>query len=270
MENSRRLRRELAFEFAKLNGLEQSVDLTLDDASTKALATEVRKQAGICLQLLDKYQLSMPSRMRSYSEGKCQRFREDLRRTEMRFRDASGEFERRILQTSDRFKTVDRGWSDLRVLEDALGGWDAGIDGEQDEECGEEYGEEYGEGAPSISHAALSRHYIDVQNDQDIEALMALVDDDVEFKLAFDPPLVGKAAVRRQYERDWTDHEGTLVSVNEVFEGEEKVAVEIHVDSGPPSNVLFNGVVVHQWNDEGRLTHYQLYVDEVTPAEGCP
>lgn len=244
-------------EFAKLNGLQKSVDLTLHDAGTKALATEVRKQAGICLQLLDKYQLSMPGRMRSYAESKCQRFREDLRQTEMRFRDASGEFERRILQTERQHAGEGR-WRDITLPEEALDDWDARAHGREEEDDTD----------PLTSPVALSRYFIEVQNGQDIDRLMELVDDDVEFKLAFDPPLLGKAAVRRQYERDWGDHENTVVYVNEVFERNEKVAVEIHVDSGPPSNVLYNGVVVHRWNDEGRLTHYQLYVDEVTSAEG--
>ena len=96
---------------------------------------------------------------------------------------------------------------------------------------------------------------------------MVLVDDDVEFKRAFDPPLNGKAAVRLQYEQDWADHKSEVVDIRQVFEAEGMVAIEIHVDSGPPSNVLYDGVVIHHWNDEGRLARYQLYVDEVTSAE---
>ncbi len=253
MESSRRLKRELAFEFAKLRGLEQSVDLALDDASTKALAAEVRKQAGVCLALLDKYQLSMPSRMRSYSEAKCQHFREDLKRTEMRFRGASGEFEGRIFQERpERPHAGDARWGDFCVPEEGLGSVDSDGEGEMDLET------------PLTWQVALSEEFIEVQNDRDIDGLMAMVDDDVEFKLAFDPPLSGKAEVRRQYERDWADHESMVVTIKEVFESERKVAIEIHVDSGPPSNVLYRGVVVHHWSDEGRLTHHQLYVDEMT------
>lgn len=33
--------------------------------------------------------------------------------------------------------------------------------------------------------------------------------------------------------------------------------------------VHYDGVVVHHWSDEGRLTRYQLFVDEVSSAEGC-
>lgn len=262
--NSRKLKRELTFEYAKLNGLQQSVDLTLDDASTKALATEVRKQAGVCLQLLDKYQLSMPGRMRSYSEGKCQHLREDLRQTEMLFRDASGEFERRILQTSYRQrKGGPERWVDLYGLEDTLDGWGSDVHGEPEGE-----GEE--QDPPFTSHAALSHLYIEMQNSRDIDGLMELVDDDVTFKLAFDPLLRGKAAVRRQYERDWADHDSMVVDVLDVFESERSVAVEVHVDYGAPSNLRYNGIVVHRWNEDGCLTHHQLYVDEVVPAGAEP
>jgi hypothetical protein len=296
MESTRRLRRELSFEFAKLNGLQRSVDLTVDDASTKALATEVRKQAGVCLKLLDKYQLSMPGRMRTYSEGHCQRFREDLKRTEMHFRESAGEFERRLPGESERAQAADVRWRGFNELEEALDGADAldradaldgadafdGADAPDGEEAldseealdikaiientdpGLSGGQE--DEIPSISPVALSRRYIEAQNDKDIDGLMALLDEDVEFKLAFDPPLKGSAAVRRHYEQEWADNGCVVVDTRDVFESDEKVAIEIHVDNGSPSNLLYNGVVVHRWNDEGRLTHHQLYVDEVIPA----
>jgi hypothetical protein len=114
---------------------------------------------------------------------------------------------------------------------------------------------------------ALSRRYVEAHNRQDLDDLMVLVDDDVEFKQAFDPLLNGKAAVRLQYEQEWADHKSVVVNIRQVFEAEGMVAIEINVDSGPPSNVLYDGVVVHHWNDEGRLARYQLYVDEVSSAE---
>ena len=113
----------------------------------------------------------------------------------------------------------------------------------------------------------LSRRYVEAHNRQDLDGLMVLVDDDVEFKRAFDPPLNGKAAVRLQYEQDWANHKDEVVNIRQVFVAEGMVAIEIHVDSGPPSNVLYDGCVVHHWNDERHLARYQLYVDEVTSAQ---
>ena len=95
MASTRKLRKELTCEVAKLRGLQQSVDPTLDHVSARPLAIQIRKQAGVCLDLLDHYQSSAPGRMWSYAERKCQPLREDLKRTEMLFRAASGEWARR-------------------------------------------------------------------------------------------------------------------------------------------------------------------------------
>jgi hypothetical protein len=82
------------YEVAKLRGLQQSVDPALHDVRAKALALEIRKQAETCLALLDQYQSNVPGRMWFYAESKCRPLREDLTRTEMLFRGASGEMER--------------------------------------------------------------------------------------------------------------------------------------------------------------------------------
>ncbi len=255
MQSARRLQKELSFEMAKLNGLQSSVDPTLDDTHTKVLATEIRKQAGICLHLLDQYQLSVPGRMWTYTESRCRPLRDDLRRTEMLFRDASGEFLGRM-QTSDTAPPAVASVTPIRPhfsVEDLFAEWADPVIAD----------EEQGACSTPTSVQALSRSYIELHNDHDLDGLMALVDDGVEFKLAFEAPLDGKAAVRRQYEREWADHERVVMEVKEVFETETKVAMEIHVDLGPPSDLRYNGVVVHHWNDEGRLVRLQLYVDDV-------
>jgi ketosteroid isomerase-like protein len=119
------------------------------------------------------------------------------------------------------------------------------------------------------SPVALTRHYIETHNRQDLDGLLAFVAEDVTFKRAGDRPLDGKSAVRRQYEQDWSSHKNVVVNIRQVFEAGRNVAVEIHVHSGPPSNVHYDGIVVHHWNGEDHLTRCQLFVDEVTSAEGC-
>ncbi len=99
MDRTRKLRRELGYGLAKLRGLEQSVDASNNDAGTRALAIQTREQAEICLHLLDQYQSSVPSRMWSDAERRCQPLREDLRRIGVRFRTVSGEWE---LRTEER------------------------------------------------------------------------------------------------------------------------------------------------------------------------
>lgn len=114
----------------------------------------------------------------------------------------------------------------------------------------------------------LSRVYIDRHNEGDLDGLLALVARDIDFKRAGDEPLRGAAAVRRQYEEDWADHDQVVVTPNRLFECGRSVAVEIHVESGPPTNVMYDGVVVHEWDDADKLINYRLYVDEVVPSSG--
>jgi hypothetical protein len=105
---TRRLKRELTDELAKLHGLvgvwslpvvgQHSVDGTLDEESSKELAGQIRDQAEICLNLLDQYQSSVPGPAWSYAERKCVPLRADLKQTEMFFRAASGEWEGRFGQ----------------------------------------------------------------------------------------------------------------------------------------------------------------------------
>lgn len=116
------------------------------------------------------------------------------------------------------------------------------------------------------SPSELSRQYIKFHNDYDLDGLIGLVDELVDFKRAGDESLRGAVAVRRQYPEDWEGHDQVVVTVSRIFESASSAAVEIHVDSGPPSNVRYFGVVVHDWSKEGRLLKYRLYIDEILPS----
>ena len=120
MDRTRKLRRELSYGIAKLRILEDSVDPTDDDAGAKALATQIREQAGVCLHLLDQYQLAVPGRMWTYAETKCRPLRDDLKRTELLFRDASGEFARRSEVRPYVHQTPDWMWGDVYESDDDL------------------------------------------------------------------------------------------------------------------------------------------------------
>ena len=92
---------------------------------------------------------------------------------------------------------------------------------------------------------------------------MRLVDEFIDFKRAGDESLSGAEAVRRRYLEDWEDHAQVVVTVNRIFGSASSAAIEIHVESCPPSNVWCDAVVVHDWSSKGRLSKYRLYVDEV-------
>jgi ketosteroid isomerase-like protein len=116
------------------------------------------------------------------------------------------------------------------------------------------------------SPGQLSRRYIELHDSYDIDGMLELVDDSIYFKRAEEEPLVGAETVRRQYLEDWEGHERVAVTVRRIFESESSAAIKIHVESGPPSNVQYDGVVVHDWSGDGRLVRYRLYVDEVLPS----
>jgi ketosteroid isomerase-like protein len=114
----------------------------------------------------------------------------------------------------------------------------------------------------------LSRSYIDRHNDSELDGLLALVADDIDFKRAGDEPLRGASAVRRQYQEDWKDHHHVVVTPKRAFELGRSAAVEVHVESGPPSEVMYDGVVIHEWDEADRLIRYRLYVDDGVSSRG--
>jgi ketosteroid isomerase-like protein len=117
------------------------------------------------------------------------------------------------------------------------------------------------------SPTELSRAYIAAFNAGDIDALVSLVDESVDFKRPDEECLLGRAAVEARYEEDWSTHKHVHVDVIRLFESGATVLAEIEVDAGPPSDEWYRGVVVHDWNDEGRLERYRLYVgDTERPA----
>lgn len=174
MDRTRKLRRELSYGVARLRVLEKSVDPAQDDPSAKALATQIREQAGVCLDLLDQYQLSVPGRMWTYAETRCQPLRDDLKRTELQFRDASGEFKRRADKRTYSDVAFDWGWADVYEGQDLVAG---GESDSEDEPVGTH------ERAPMV----LSCRFIEAHNQQDLDGLIDLVDETVEFKTRLRP-----------------------------------------------------------------------------------
>jgi hypothetical protein len=151
---------------AKLHDLQQTVDLTHDEASAKALAAQVRVQAGVCLGLLDQYQSSVPGRMWLDAERKCRPLREELRHTEKLFRVNAGEWERRTLTSSSLYRVCDWALDDLSDPLDDVGGVQARTSVQQAE----------AEAEVTWSPAS-SREYAEAHHRESLDGLMALVDD---------------------------------------------------------------------------------------------
>lgn len=126
---------------------------------------EIREQAGICLDLLDHYQSSVPGRMWSDAERKCQPLREELKRTEMLFRTNSGEWEGRNFKSWQFRRNYDWMWDDVYGPGDDVGRAGAHT---RDESPGNDL----------TSHLAPSRHDVQAYHRRTLDNLMALVDEE--------------------------------------------------------------------------------------------
>jgi len=120
-----------------------------------------------------------------------------------------------------------------------------------------------------VTAAELSRRYIEAHNAHDLDTLVALVADQIDFKRPDDPVLTSRRQVRDRYATDWSTHGQAHVSLLRLLEAGRTVIAEIEVDAGPPSNEWYRGVVIHDWNEDGLLVRYRLYVgDSERPRSG--
>jgi ketosteroid isomerase-like protein len=120
-----------------------------------------------------------------------------------------------------------------------------------------------------VTAAELSRRYIEAHNSRDLDALVALVADEVDFKRPDDPILTSRQLVQEQYATDWSTHGQVHVSVLRLLEAGSTVIAEIEVDAGPPSHEWYRGVVIHDWSEDGHLIRYRLYIgDTDQPGAG--
>lgn len=113
-----------------------------------------------------------------------------------------------------------------------------------------------------MAAADLSRLYVEAHNSQDLDRLIALVADEIDFKRPDDPVLTSREQVREQYSQDWSTHHEVHVGILRLLESGSTVIAEIEVDAGPPSHAWYRGVVIHDWNEDGRLKRYRLYVGD--------
>ena len=119
-----------------------------------------------------------------------------------------------------------------------------------------------------MTAAELSRRYIDAHNAHDLDAIVALVADEIDFKRPDDPVLTNRQQVRERYAIDWSSHGQAHVSLLRLLEAG-SIEIEIEVDAGPPSKEWYRGVVIHDWNEDGLLVRYRLYVgDSERPGDG--
>jgi hypothetical protein len=154
----------LSYEIAKLQTLQQSVDLTRDEESAKELASRIREQASTCLKLLDHYQSSAPGRMWFDAERQCKPLRDELKRTEMLFRVNAGEWNGRVLASSSVYRASD--WA-LDGLYEPAGEPSPGISNTGDEDAD----------ADPTSRVPEPLGAVEADYRQSLDGLMALVEE---------------------------------------------------------------------------------------------
>ena len=110
----------------------------------------------------------------------------------------------------------------------------------------------------------LSRRYIEAFNAHDLEALVALVAPDVDFKRPDEAAMTSQSQVRAQYVIDWSDHDQVHVEVLRLMQSGSTAIAEIEVDAGPPSHEWYRGTVIHDWSPDGAMVRYRLYLGDTT------
>ena len=113
-----------------------------------------------------------------------------------------------------------------------------------------------------MTAAELSRRYIDAHNAHDLDVLVALVADEIDFKRPDERVLTSRQQVRERYATDWSTNAQAHVSLLRLLEAGSTVIAEIEVDAGPPSNEWYRGVGIHDWDEDGLLVRYRLYVGD--------
>lgn len=111
----------------------------------------------------------------------------------------------------------------------------------------------------------LSKRLIEANNRRDLETMIGLVSDPVEFVRPGPVVLTSKEEVRQQYLRDWGLLDETQVEVRHIYEVGSTVAVELtmHARRGNERRSV-EVAVFHEWQG-GKLVRYRAYFDVAPP-----
>jgi ketosteroid isomerase-like protein len=119
--------------------------------------------------------------------------------------------------------------------------------------------------------AELTRQYMDAFNNRDIEALIALVNDPVEFVRPRLAPIHTRDGVRARYTADWKRRPHSSVHPIRVHEIGPTIIAEVVLRGSSSSEPEVPGLVIHEWNDDGLLVRYRFFSDRTdTPRPEHP
>lgn len=111
----------------------------------------------------------------------------------------------------------------------------------------------------------LSVRLIELHNLRDLDGMMELMAERVEFVRPGPAVMATKDEVRAQYEHDWTVFARSHVEVRQLLQLDACVAAEITIRlrAGNDERAV-EGAVFHEWAD-GKLAHYRAYFDIPPP-----
>lgn len=111
----------------------------------------------------------------------------------------------------------------------------------------------------------LSVRLIELHNLRDLEGMMELMDEGLEFVRPGPAVMATKDEVRAQYEHDWSVFASSHVEVRRLLQVGAFVAAEITIRlrAGNEERDV-EGAVFHQWAD-GKLVRYRAYFDIPPP-----
>ncbi len=111
----------------------------------------------------------------------------------------------------------------------------------------------------------LSRRLIEAYNRRDLEALVSLIADPVEYIRPGPTVATTITEVRAQYRHDWERLDESVAEVRRAYESGSTVAAELtfHIRRGDQREVV-EAAVFHEWREQ-KLVRYRAYLDIAPP-----
>ncbi len=105
-----------------------------------------------------------------------------------------------------------------------------------------------------LSQEVLRRYSV-----RDLDELVEMFSEDINYRRPDGRVLVGRDAVRAQYETDWSmtgDAQATLVRGAVAHR---TVFAEVAIGSDRPLKWQLDAIAVHDWSTSGTMSHYRLH-----------
>ncbi len=107
----------------------------------------------------------------------------------------------------------------------------------------------------------LSRELLRRYSVRDLDGLIEMFSEDVNYRRTDGRVLVGREAVRAQYETDWSMTENAQATLVRGAVAHRTVFAEVAIGSDHPVKWQLDAVAVHDWSTSGTMSNYRLYSD---------